>query len=105
MKKTMPLPLLLLGYLLLASTASNSEGVARETKVTLHSTVTGNQEQPRVMYIVPWDQPGDSRTEHTFQRTVASELFAPIDREEFIRSMAYQTKVNIEKQGEDHGKL
>ena len=32
---------------------------AEEAIVTLHSTVSGSQEQPRVMYILPWQQPGD----------------------------------------------
>ena len=77
----------------------------RETRVTLHSTVTGNQEQPRVMYIVPWGQPTDSTMEHSLQRSIASELFDPVDRAEFIRAMQYQTKTNEVKQGENHGKL
>ena len=29
----------------------------QEAVVTLRSTVTGNQEQPKVMYIVPWQPP------------------------------------------------
>lgn len=69
----------------------------RETQVILHSTVTGNREQPRVMYIVPWDQPGDSRFEHKLQRSIARELFDPIDRDEFVRAMTYKIKLNSEK--------
>ena len=76
-----------------------------ETQVILHSTVTGNREQPRVMYIVPWDQPGDSRFEHKLQRSIARELFDPINRDEFVRVMTYKTKLNSVKKGEDHGKL
>ena len=77
----------------------------RETQVKLQSTVTGNREQPRVMYIVPWDQPGDSRFEHKLQRSIARELFDPIDRDEFVRTTTYKTKLNSIKKGEDHGKL
>jgi len=84
---------------------SHAQGPGQETRVTLHSTVTGNQEQPRVMYIVPWGQPGNSTMEHSLQRSIASELFNPVDRAEFVRGMAYQTKINEAKQGEDHGKL
>lgn len=87
-----------------ASTAYGQQG-PRETQVVLHSTVTGNREQPRVMYIVPWDQPGDSRFEHKLQRSIARELFDPIDRDEFVRAMTYRTKLNSIKKGEDHGKL
>ena len=91
--------------LLCLSSLAHSQQAQGETQVILHSTVTGNQEQPRVMYIVPWNQPGDSRFEHTLQRSIARELFDPIDRDEFVRSMKYQTKMNIKKEGEDHGKL
>ena len=93
--------------LLLCSIGGNSyaQQGQRETQVILHSTVTGNREQPRVMYIVPWDQPGDSRFEHKLQRSIARELFDPIDRDEFVRAMTYKTKLNSVKKGEDHGKL
>lgn len=30
--------------------------------VELESTITGSQEQPRVIYIVPWQQPGGAKT-------------------------------------------
>ncbi|GAA5217524.1 hypothetical protein ACFSJ3_18440 [Corallincola platygyrae] len=29
--------------------------------VELESTITGSQEQPKVIYIVPWQQPGDPK--------------------------------------------
>ena len=98
-------PLLLLFLLLTVSLGVTAQGLGRETSVTLHSTITGNQEQPRVMYIVPWDQPGGSGIEPTFQRNITRELFAPIDREEYRRRMTYRQTINTEKQGEDHGKL
>ncbi len=93
--------------LLLLCAAGNSyaQPGQPETQVILHSTVTGNREQPRVMYIVPWAQPDDSRFEHKLQRSIARELFDPIDRDEFVRAMTYQTKLNSVKKGEDHGKL
>ena len=88
-----------------AASSVYAQPAQRETQVILHSTVTGNREQPRVMYIVPWDQPGDSRFEHKLQRSIARELFDPIDRDEFVRARTYQTKLNSVKKGEDHGKL
>ena len=103
MKTTVQYALLL--ALACTSFFAYSQSGQRETQVTLHSTVTGNQEQPRVMYIVPWHQPGDSRFEHSLQRSIARELFDPIDRDEFVRAMKYQTKMNTKKEGEDHGKL
>jgi hypothetical protein len=38
--------------------------LSEEAMVVLLSTVKGNQEQPRVMYIVPWHRPGDSSLEY-----------------------------------------
>ena len=67
---------------------------AQEPIVTLRSTVTGNQEQPRVMYIVPWQQPGGSNFEYVMESSIGDELFAPVDREEFVRSMGYQEKIS-----------
>lgn len=72
--------------LLVAVTAVN----AQTPTVTLHSTVTGSKEQPRVMYLVPWQQPGEARFEYAMQRNFADELFVPIDRDEFVRGLEYQ---------------
>lgn len=77
----------------LACTASLAT-MAQEPIVTLRSTVTGNQEQPRVMYIVPWQQPGGSNFEYVMESSIGDELFAPVDREEFVRSMGYEEKIS-----------
>jgi len=51
--------------------------------------VTGNQELPKVMYIVPWKKadPGDLTGKPV--NTLIDEVLAPIDREEFIRQIDY----------------
>lgn len=63
---------------------------AEEAIVTLHSTVSGSQEQPRVMYIVPWQEPGAARFNYELQGGFGDELFGPIDRDEFVRGLAYR---------------
>lgn len=70
--------------------------LAQEAVVTLSSTVSGSQEQPRVMYIVPWQHPGDARFDYQLQGSLASELFAPIDRDEFVRGLAYREMLSTE---------
>ena len=70
------------------------ETLAQEARLTLRSTVTGNQEQPRVMYIVPWQQPGSSRVEYAIDSTIAAELFTPLDRDEFVRALRYEVKIS-----------
>jgi len=51
--------------------------------------ITGNQELPKVLYIVPWKKadPGDLTGKPV--NTLIDEVLAPIDREEFIRQVDY----------------
>ena len=63
---------------------------AQEPVVTLRATVTGNQEQPRVMYLLPWQQPGATDFEYAPARGLAQELFQRLDRDEFVRDLEYR---------------
>ena len=72
-------------FVLLANTALSQEPV-----VTLRSTVTGNQDQPKVMYILPWQPPGELGWEYAPTPQVTRELFREIDRGEFLRELEYQ---------------
>ena len=51
--------------------------------------VTGNQELPKVLYIVPWQKsdPGDLMGRPV--NTLLDEVLAPLDREEFLRQVDY----------------
>jgi len=51
--------------------------------------ITGNQELPKVLYIVPWKKsdPGDLMGKPV--NTLLDEVLAPIDREEFLRQVDY----------------
>ena len=51
--------------------------------------ITGNQELPTVLYIVPWKKsdPGDLMGKPV--NTLLDEVLAPIDRTEFIRQVDY----------------
>ena len=51
--------------------------------------ITGNQELPKVLYIVPWKKadPGDLMGKPV--NSLLDEVLAPIDREEFIRQVDY----------------
>ena len=51
--------------------------------------ITGNQELPKVLHIVPWQKsdPGDLMGKPV--NTLLDEVLAPIDREEFIRQVDY----------------
>jgi hypothetical protein len=51
--------------------------------------ITGNQELPKVLYIVPWQKsdPGDLMGKPV--NSLLDEVLAPLDREEFIRQVDY----------------
>ena len=51
--------------------------------------ITGNQELPKVLYIVPWQKsdPGDLTGKPV--NSLLDEVLAPLDREEFIRQVDY----------------
>ncbi len=66
---------------------------AQEATVTLESTVIGNQEQPSVLYIVPWKSPGSSAD---LYRPVASQLsaiFDHVERAELRRQIHYLNEI------------
>ena len=59
-------------------------------EMTLGRTeITGNQELPKVLYIVPWQkaQPGELTGRPV--NTLLDEVLAPLDREEFTRQVDY----------------
>jgi hypothetical protein len=73
----------------------------QETLITLHSTVRGNQEQPKVMYILPWQQPGDAVFEQEFNARLTGDLFVPLDREEFVRELNYRAMMDAAQDGDN----
>ena len=57
--------------------------------------ITGNQELPKVLYIVPWQKsdPGDLLGRPV--NTLLDEVLAPLDREEFIRQVDYYSDLGV----------
>ena len=82
--------------------APADDGVTRDTSgnrvmdsMELSRTeITGNQELPKVLYIVPWKKsdPGDLMGKPV--NTLLDEVLAPVDREEFIRQVEYYNDLN-----------
>ena len=62
--------------------------------ITLHSTVSGNQEQPKVMYILPWQQPSDLSIEQDSSAKTEGDLFVALDRDEFVRELNYRATMS-----------
>ncbi|MBB3169755.1 hypothetical protein [Simiduia aestuariiviva] len=55
--------------------------------VTLGTTVTGNQEQPKVLYIIPWQNAQRSDTLQGNMDSALSDVFKLVDRTELQREI------------------
>ena len=73
---------------LLVMLSANS--FADDSIITLRSTVKGNQEQPKVLYILPWQKAERIEWNYSPTENVINEVFKPIDRDEFIRELKYR---------------
>ncbi len=51
--------------------------------------ITGNQELPKVLYIVPWQNPDPGDLLDRPVNSLLDEVLAPIDRDEFLRQVEY----------------
>jgi hypothetical protein len=62
-----------------------------EDVVTFESTITGSQEQPKVIYIVPWQPPQPpAAMNKPIANLVMQDLLQPIDRDAFLRQVQYR---------------
>jgi hypothetical protein len=59
-------------------------------------TVTGNQELPKVMYIVPWKKSEIGDLAGRPMNSLLDEVLAPIDRDVFRREVTYYDAVHSE---------
>lgn len=91
-------PILLAGFTLLASAQALAQAVQVE------STISGNQEQPKTIYVLPWQQPvGQIRIPASELAPIPAQV-SPLDRQQFLRFIAVQAStvqthsVNAEKQ-------
>ncbi len=67
---------------------------AQEAKVVLRSTVIGNQEQPKVLYILPWQKAEGIEWDYQPLQSLVNGVFEEVDRAEFLRELQYQQKIN-----------
>ena len=56
--------------------------------------ITGNQELPTVMYIVPWQKSDPGQLLGRPVNSLLEEVMAPIDRSEFMRQVDYYGDLN-----------
>jgi len=53
------------------------------------TAIRGNQELPKVLYVVPWKEPGPAALAGRPLNSLLDEVLAPVDREVFRRQMLY----------------
>lgn len=70
-------------------TRRTSPGGVMDEMTLTRTEITGNQELPKVLYIVPWRKadPGDLMGRPV--NSLLDEVLAPLDREEFTRQVEY----------------
>ncbi len=64
--------------------------VPAETRIEMQGTaIIGNQELPKILYIVPWKKSDLPAMKRPPIAQLISEVLAPLDREEFRRQIYY----------------
>jgi hypothetical protein len=53
------------------------------------TSIRGNQELPKVLYILPWKDPGPAEMTGRPLNSLIDEALAPVDREVFRRQQSY----------------
>jgi hypothetical protein len=73
---------------------------SQQAEVTLQSTVKGNQEQPKVLYIMPWQKADRVKLNYAPMQGIAGEVFSAIDRDEFLREVKYKQQLSVKAQSD-----
>lgn len=62
---------------------------AEKDVLVLRSVIKGNQEQPNVLSIVPWQDAAGPDSLYMPLHTLVNDVYAPLDRNEFRRHLKY----------------
>lgn len=70
--------------------------LSAEEIMTMESTITGSQEQPQVMSIVPWQppEPATGLKRAITPGSMANQILQPLDRDVFKREVHYYDGLN-----------
>jgi hypothetical protein len=65
----------------------NATKMVQNATINLQTTVTGNQEQPRVLYILPWQSPAPEDVDFESFSNDQKMIFEHVEREELRREL------------------
>jgi len=64
-----------------------AKNVVHDATISLQTTITGNQEQPRVLYILPWQSPTATDVDFESLDNEQKAVFGHVEREELRREL------------------
>lgn len=70
-----------------AAKAPPAKKMVQDATINLQTTITGNQEQPRVLYILPWQSPQTADVDFEPLDNQQKAVFGHIEREELRREL------------------
>jgi hypothetical protein len=68
-------------------TATSTKKMVQDATINLQTTVTGNQEQPRVLYILPWQSPAADDVDFESLENQQASVFDHVERDELRREL------------------
>ncbi len=77
--------------------AAENPRATGEANINLRTTVTGNQEQPRVMYILPWQSPLSPELDMEMLGSEADAVFGHLERDELQRHLEAAGELDAEQ--------
>jgi hypothetical protein len=64
-----------------------ADKMIQSATINLQSTVVGNQEQPKVLYILPWQSPSPTDVDFETLDNEYKAVFGHVEREELLREI------------------
>lgn len=84
-------------FAMVMSMGVSAEGPVQVDRLDLEaSSITGNEELPKVMYIVPWKETSFSGLQGKPDNSVLDESLEPLDREVFQRQLRYHQQLHAD---------
>ena len=81
-------------FFIIGLTFNVSSALAQNKTIELESTFKGNQEQPKVLYIVPWQKVAAPEAFYQPLERLVDESFELLDRDEFRRVIKFKRQLN-----------